>query len=146
MDLVKLFRMLIIGEVVLFAATIAVSLLVTEPPAEVTAYLEGTGAGPLFDAMEHGPLSMQIVVGVFGAALFLAYIASLIGMWSFRRWARTTYIGIWVLSLVLLPASGSSLSNAVESTVEYLSAAVSGALLAALLFEPVRARFAAPTT
>ncbi|MDB5746734.1 MAG: hypothetical protein JWP72_1582 [Massilia sp.] len=78
-----------------------------------------------------------------GAALFIATAATTIGMWLFRRWARTLSLWLSVLLLPLTLLAGPILEAPFESMFNDLSMVLFGAMMAVAYFSPLSARFEA---
>ncbi|HEU5138272.1 MAG TPA: hypothetical protein VFU13_24210 [Steroidobacteraceae bacterium] len=144
MEITKVFRGLVAGSLALFAISIFISFVEPPVPDEVNAYLEGEGASPLFSIFESGPLSLQILLGALMAGFLIAYLASCIGLLMFQRWARATFIGVAVVGIVVLPWEGVTFTTPLTSTIETLFSMIDGALLAMLLFDPIKSKFAKP--
>jgi hypothetical protein len=141
-DLVKLFRLLILGEVTLLAASVVAAWLAPEYPEAVQNYFDSLSI-PHLDLAGEGNQSHAVLMGAAAVLLMTTWIVALIGLWNFKRWARPTYIAYSTLSLLMIPFFGPTLASGAEGAIDSLSMMVSGALMAAMLFSPVRARFAA---
>jgi hypothetical protein len=143
MDVIKLFRILILASFALLALSLLFFWGAEEPPEPVAAWLGSEAAGPLFSAISDESLFGQVLTLVMALVFIGAYVASLVGMLGYRAWARMVFIGVTVLGFALIPFSGSSLASPMESTFDTLLSACDGALLALLLTEPVAGRFRA---
>jgi len=134
-------RALVITEVVLLAASVLTVFLPGEAPPAVDEYLEGAGAGPMFQAFEADPTAATYVLGALLVVFVAIYVTSLIGLLWLKSWARRLYVVSFVVGACVFPFSGSSLVAPISGTVDYLGAVCSGAILATLFLSDVRAIF-----
>jgi hypothetical protein len=142
MNSIKIFRLLIVAELLLGIASPLLAFTDTEPlPPELDAYLEGPGAGVVMRLMQSDSNTVMYAAAVLLVGFFMAYLASLIGLLLLKRWARLVYIATFFIGLVLWPLMGASISTPAADVVEYLLNTCSGAILALLFIGPVRERF-----
>jgi hypothetical protein len=77
-----------------------------------------------------------------GAAWLIATLASTIGLWFFRRWARTLSVGTSLFAIVLGAVTpGALVTSGLANTFAWASAMLWGAVILAAFTEPVRAMF-----
>lgn len=145
MEITKVFRGLVVSSLVLFVVSACVGLLEPEYPEAVNAYLEGDGASPLFRDLDSRPTSYLIVLVVSALAFLIAFLASNIGLLMFKRWARTTFIVVTLAAFAFIPVQGVSFTTPLMSALNWLYAMIDGAILAMLLFDPIKAKFAKPS-
>jgi hypothetical protein len=141
MDTFKIFRGLVIAAFVLVAVEIAAAFLAPDLPEHVQTWLDTEANGPLYAALETGPLAVQIAVGALLIAYLAAYLAALVGMLRYKPWARVTFLATILVGGALSFTGGSSLYTAFELTVAALVSMVEGALIVLLFVDPVRGRF-----
>lgn len=75
--------------------------------------------------------------------LSIAILASYVGLFSFRRWARALALATTVLSVGLYPLIGVEMMSWPELALSDLSCMLWGAVLATAYFSPVSAHFTA---
>ena len=78
MDTTKVFRFLVLGSLALIVLTAVAAFFEPELPEAVAAYMDGEGAGPLYQNFESGPLSMQIALGALLLGFLAAHVAACI--------------------------------------------------------------------
>ena len=140
---IRIFRLLIVVEIVLSIASIAVAFLPIEAlPPDVESWLSGDGQSPLVRWMEGQPRAVLLPALVLGLAFVAAYVAALVGLFFLKRWARALYVATFVAGVILYPLMGASITTPVAALVDYLLAAGTGAILAFLFVGPVQERFA----
>jgi hypothetical protein len=139
MDPVKLFRALIIGEVALSVVSLLPMFLAPDYPEAVQQYLDASQ--PSFMNIDEGLTPAWIVTTGLAFLLLAAWVVALIGLWTFRRWARPLYVAVTVMTLILMVPFGSSITSGIEDMIGSLGMMVSGAIVAALFFAPLRERF-----
>lgn len=73
--------------------------------------------------------------------MLLAWLAGLIGLFFFKRWARTLSLCLTILGLVFGASLGPYLQSGPETALWEAGAMLWGAILALSYFSPVSARF-----
>jgi hypothetical protein len=142
MDALKVFRLLIVAEIVLIGASAAVAFLPSETlPPEIDRWLSEEG-WPLLQWIEERGGAVTIASVAVLLAFVAAYFAALIGLLLLKRWARTLYVAVFVAGAPLYLFMGVTLTTPIAAFVDYLLAACSGAVLALLFIGPVQERFA----
>lgn len=127
------FRVLVVLQFVISIAAVAVVFL----PAGYSQELEAAyAAEPVTWLVDGGWLSI-VVVGLF----LVAWLASQIGLFLFKRWGRTLSLYFTVAEFILTPFQGPTLSSALESTLLDTSMLLWGAMLALAYFSTVSNRF-----
>ncbi len=143
MNAIKIFRLLILAEIVLTVASSTVAFLPGQAlPPDVERWLAGDGAPALIRWMEGEPRAALFVALAIGVGFVAAYIAALIGLFFLKRWARTLYLAMFIGGVILLPLMGAAITTPVAALVDYLLAACTGAIVALLFVGPVQERFA----
>lgn len=79
----------------------------------------------------------QIISYIF----FLGYTISLLGLFCFRSWARTLFIILTVLSVILTGLSGVSVLPGVEGALLNITILADGATIAIMYFTSVSEKF-----
>lgn len=77
---------------------------------------------------------MLLIIGVM-------LIASTIGLWKFKNWARIIYIVITIVSLPLYPAMGPIIMNPWEAMFDNIALILEGVLIAMMFFSPIHEEF-----
>lgn len=127
------FRLLLAVYCVLFIAGIAVSFIPGGYSQALTTAYENEPA-PLW--MDHFWPFLGVV-----AVLLIAMLVSYAGMFFFKAWARTLALVTTIISIVLIPISGPSLTSAAEETLFETSSILWGVILALAYWSPVSDRF-----
>lgn len=150
MAAITIFRGLVLAALVVLAATIATGVIAyfSPPlPAAIEAYLETQNVGTMANVFSEANWGTQIAVGIMLLLYLVAYLAALLGMLGFRRWARWLFVIVVSLTLIFIASGGTALSTPIETLVSTVGAMVDGAILTLLFIEPIRARFrASPET
>lgn len=73
--------------------------------------------------------------------LLCAWLAGLIGLFFFKRWARSLSLALTFLGLAILVSLGPTLLSSLESSLLEASSMLWGVILALAYFSPVSARF-----
>jgi hypothetical protein len=142
-DAVKVFRLLIVAEIVLTIASSSVAFMPGDTlPPEVDRWFSESGMSPLLRWIGERGEAAAIAAFALAAAFVGAYFAALIGLLLLKAWARTLYIGVFIAGVILYPLMGAALTTPVAAAVDYLLAACTGAILALLFVGPVQERFA----
>jgi len=68
-------------------------------------------------------------------------IASTIGLWKFKNWARIIYIVITIVLLPLYPAMGPIVMNPWEAMFGDIALILEGVLIAMMFFSPIHKEF-----
>lgn len=123
------FRVLLAVYCVLFVAGIVVSFLSGGYSQELTDAYANEPAPPW---MDHFWAFLGIV-----AVLLIAMLASYVGMFFFKAWARMLALVTTIISIALLPFSGPALSSAAEQTLFETSNILWGVILALAYWSPV---------
>ena len=110
MRLTRVFRMLLLSDAVLTTASITAGML-------------GTGG-----ASAHPPDPPLYVV--VSASVLVAWVAALVGLWWFRRWARVLYVALACVGLLAALLLGSEGAAGFKHFVNTLCWLVTGAIIA----------------
>ncbi len=134
---VTVLRTLIIVELVsaLLGIYADIALRSAFPP-ELQVYLFTQSQGP-FGAGEALEL---VVLVVFIVALVVAWV----GLWLLKRWARTLYATLVVISLVLTLFLGPVVTSALAAALYSISSLAAGVMLGLLWFSELRGKFETP--
>ncbi len=126
----KNFRILLVLSWLLVIAGVVVSFLTESSlPPELRAYLERVGDAP--------PASGEIVLAVVDVAFIILAIVLTVGLFRFRRWARSLLPVSYALGFALLPAHGPYVESGWESALFYVGSSVDGVILALVYFSPL---------
>lgn len=74
-------------------------------------------------------------------SLLILLLVSTIGLWKFKRWARTLYITLTVISVLLYPILGPVVMNAWEAMFNDLALILEGILIAMMFTGPISEKF-----
>jgi len=80
-------------------------------------------------------------IGAAGVLLVLGGLAAAVGLWLFRTWAPVLAVCMTVLAYAIYPFLGHTLTSALASALEELSATLWGVVLALAYFSPLKQRF-----
>lgn len=87
-------------------------------------------------------LMSQFEIVIFGATVFtLTWLAGLIGLFFFKKWARTIAIWSTLIGFFIYPLIGTSLHSGFESALTDASATLWGVILSLSYFSPVSEKF-----
>ncbi|QSX79373.1 hypothetical protein [Agrilutibacter solisilvae] len=78
-----------------------------------------------------------------GITLMLAAVASVIGLFFFKRWGRTVLLWAVVAELVVYLFSGPTLHSALEDRLVEIAILMRGAILALVYYSPIAGRLSA---
>ena len=117
----------------------------------VTAIAAGTVAGitskylPMeliaFQENQRQVTQLQWVVFVIEGFLLLLSVINSIGLFLFRRWARSMLVPLYVLALLLLPSNAVYIQTGWTKMLFNLSYLVSGMIIAIVFFSPLAEAF-----
>ena len=141
MPATSVLRALVITEIVLLAASVLTMFLPSEATPALDEYLEGPGAGPLFRLVEAEPTAITYVLGALLVVFVAIYVASIVGLLCLRSWARRLYVISVIVGVCVFPFLGSSLTDPISGTIDYLAAVCSGAILATLFLSDAKVLF-----
>lgn len=132
----RVFRFLILSHLVLLGSAGVVDLAFPE-------LVPAAAARALEEAMP--PMTADDWrFAAFAVPWALAFLAGIIGLLFFRRWARSLSLWATVAGLAIYPMFGPSLSSAWAIALAEASATLWGAVLALAFFSPLADRFARP--
>jgi len=127
----RLFRILVLADIVLATLTILTEITLTLPqPLQkyvFSTYFEWGVAGP--------------ALFIFWIAIVAATVVSWVGLLLYWWPARALYVGAWVAMLILILASGPSVLTAPGAVLDTLEHLVSGILIGMMYFSDVKLRF-----
>ncbi len=128
------FRLLIVLSAVSAAGSAAVALLLPELiPQSVAHALENEPLHSIFDDL------------IFSTLLFVSFavvaVASTVGLFFFRRWARSVSLYVTILGFGLYPFLGPTVISPWSGALSDASFMLWGAILAIAYFSPLRDRF-----
>jgi hypothetical protein len=78
--------------------------------------------------------------------LIVAVVAIQIGLFLFRRWARTAYLVCTAVIIVMIPFGGLGIHLPVEAAIYEVVSIADGVILALAYFSPLRREFAKSRT
>lgn len=129
------FRLLVIASIVLGVAGGVLDLLF--PDLLSPALAKANESEPLPDLLEAYPWLCGTVIG----ALTIAYLAGIVGLLFFKRWAPPLALWCTLGDLLLAPLVGATVASGWSSTLAFLSYVSWGAALALAYHSPIAARF-----
>ena len=130
-NLQRTLRRLIVCDIVLLIAIVAVSLLEERfLPAELRSYLDSVS--------EQGWSTADWIFMVLGVPLFVLLIVAWIALWRGWRSGRRLYTVVWVGFLPLSGSSAPFIMGPVLATIEPLAYLVPGLILGLLYFSELR--------
>lgn len=144
MAMLSIFRGLIFAALAFLAVLLIATWAGPDYPEEVTAFLTRENQGTLSVMLDAGSRGSQLAVGLLLLAYLGGYFAALLGMLTYRRWARVLFIVLLPVAFVLQGAVGTTIYTPLESVMEMTTHMINGALLVLLFVDPVRARFREP--
>jgi hypothetical protein len=139
MDSTRVLRGLVVAEVLLITGSLSFSLFEPEVPEAVRTWLEGQARGPLIRVLESGEWSLRLAIGTLLLAVLGVYVAAILGLLTWRRWAPPLYIAATVGGLLILPSMGYSLESPTTVLLSAMRSMVTGLIIAMLLFVSRRA-------
>ena len=131
---ITVLRTLIIVELVsALLGTYADIALQSTFPLELQAYLLTESQGPLGAG--------DVLKGVVFGALLVAVVVAWVGLWLLKRWARTLYTTLVVISLVVTLFLGPVVTSALGAALYSISSLAGGVILGLLWFSELRGSF-----
>ena len=126
----RLFRQLIVAWWALGIVCVLV-ILVTERylPAELLHYIDSVA--------NTDPTAFEWIIIALGFVLLLLLIAASIAAFRFKRWGRSLFLWINVVSLGFSPVFGESILSAYAATICYLYAVLTGGILFTMYLPPI---------
>jgi hypothetical protein len=109
------------------------------------AFLPDNYSTALSEAYANEPISRFIDNDWFWLTLALilltAWLAGLVGLWSFKRWGRSLSLYSTVAALIAVPLFGPTLSSGIESSLFEAATLCWGAVLALAYYSVVSEQF-----
>ena len=105
-------------------------------PRELQVYLFTQSQGP-FSTGE----ALKVVVLV---AFIVALVVAWVGLWFVKRWSRTLYVTVVIISLVLTLFLGPVVTSALAAALYSISSLAAGVMLGLLWFSELRSTFETP--
>ena len=135
MQIISLFRIILISGVITAIVGVVVGINLTDTlPILLQDYLIDVDNEDITDGEAILPL-----IALF--SLLILLLVSTIGLWKFKRWARTLYITLTVISVLLYPTLGPVVMNAWEAMFNDLALILEGVLIAMMLTGPISEKF-----
>ena len=130
----KNFRILLVLSWLLVIAGVMASFITEKTlPPELQSYLERVENAPLTNS--------EIVLAVVDIAFIVFAVVLTVGLFRFRRWAKTLLPISYVLGLALIPGDGPYVESGWASFLFFLGSLVDGIILALVYFSPLREFF-----
>ena len=85
----------------------------------------------------------DVLTGVVFVALVVALVVAWVGLWLLKRWARTLYTTLVVISLVVTLFLGPVVTSALGAALYSISTLAGGVILGLLWFSELRGSFEA---
>ena len=133
-----LFRTILVASIVFgILSAVAGITLQTTLPYELQSYL----------AKKEASTSNAGIIAVIVALVIVlpACIIITIGVWRFRRWARTAWVILTVAGVVITPFLGEFIMNSWEIMFFDISSSLAGVLIAMMFLEPIKSAFGIAT-
>ena len=130
----RLFRQLILVWWALAIVCVAVTLITQR-------YLPAALVNHIDSVANTDPTVLEWIAIGFGFVLLLLLVVASVGAFRFKRWGRSLFLWINVLSLVLSPLFGESILSAWAATVCYLYSILTGGLLFTMYLPPIGTLF-----
>ena len=128
------FRLLIVVNWLLVVAYVVVSIT-TESllPSELRSYLDAQLNAPITTS----DIMLFAVVFIY----FISYIAVSIGVFLFKKWAKTLLLPSIAIASILLIIGGPYIETGLASFCSYFLNLIEGIILALVYFSPIRKMF-----
>jgi hypothetical protein len=143
MPVEKIFRALIYATLTLLVAGVLAGVFAPGVPEEISDQLDAENNGLLAKLLDSDSLPVSSAVLAVLIVFLCLWIASLVGMLGFRRWARAMFILLTPIGVLLEGVMGASVVGPAEAMVGTAYMMCQGALLVLLFVDPVRSRFLA---
>ena len=131
-----------------FRFLVVLSVLLDFASAFLDTLFPGLIPSSIAQAFENEPLAIPLEGWVWHAALVLAvtvvilYIVGAVGLCFFKRWARSFFLYLTVLTFAFYPILGVIVSSTWSGALSDMSSLLSGGILALAYYSPLRERFA----
>ena len=133
MNLEKLFKNLVLLDLIILLLLFVNAFF--EP-------LEVTNISNTFDLFIFGDSGTAFYIFLFAIIpFFIAYIVALILLYRFVNFGKKLFLILFILGLVLTLFLGPSIMTNFGMILEYLMAAIDGAILVLLYFTPIKDKF-----
>jgi len=135
MQITSLFRIILISGVITAIVGVVVGINLADTlPILLQDYLINVDNEDITD----GEATLSLIA-LF--SLLILLLVSTIGLWKFKRWARTLYITLTVISVLFYPTLGPVVMNAWEAMFNDLALILEGILIAMMLTGPISEKF-----
>jgi len=135
MQITSLFRIILISGVITVIVGVVVGINLADTlPILLQDYLINVDNEDITD----GEATLSLIA-LF--SLLILLLVSTIGLWKFKRWARTLYITLTVISVLFYPTLGPVVMNAWEAMFNDLALILEGILIAMMLTGPISEKF-----
>jgi hypothetical protein len=140
----RVFRALVVADVVLLLAGVAIVFVEPDLPDAVTEYIQAQSGllDSLFKSVESRGWQLWVYFAV-SLAYVAATLASLLGLFFFKRWARTMFAAVVAATLLMIPFMAGTFMSPTASLLDSLLYMCDGAIIAMLFTDPVSHRFIA---
>ena len=129
--MVILFRNVVIFSYVLYAAFVFIAFF--------SAYLYDQKTLDILTWNNYGTIIQ--LSHVFGYLFFFAYTVIFLGLIYFKSWARTAFVILTLLSVILTGIQGIEILPAIEGLLSYLMNLSDGAIIALMYFTSISSKF-----
>ena len=135
MPITALFRIILIaGLLTAIIGIVAGMTLIDTLPTILQEYLTHVENEEMSD-------NTAIMLLITAVTILILLIASTIGLWKFKNWARIIYIVITIVFLPLYPAMGPIVMNPWEAMFGDIALILEGVLIAMMFFSPIHEEF-----
>jgi hypothetical protein len=139
MSLTAIFRLALIASLVISIVGSAVDFVFPSLlPAPLQEYLKANWNAEL----EKGLNPWDLVILIIGIPFLLLTIASYIGLFLWKNWARQLCLILAIIGCLMMPFLGAQVYSALAFTLYSISSIIGGLILGMLYFSPIAEKFA----
>lgn len=137
MQKATLFRTILIAGLVTESISVVAGMSLTDTlPLELQNYV----SQDLFNA-EDVSVGKSLLMIFSAVAIFLLLPTSMIGLWKFKKWARTLYVVISLVSFLFYPVIGPVVLNGWEAMFSDLAMLLEGILIGMMFIGEISHKF-----
>jgi len=139
LNVFRAFRCLLVTQPLLFACALVILFFTGDPQSDLNASEIGSYEPDALDnalswvEAELAPWAINVLLLV----LLALYFATLIGLFYYRRWARTLFVIGFLIGIALVPLTSGESVSSIDAIFDTLMVTLDGAIMALAFLGPV---------